>query len=476
MIHSEHSGYRDKMLTMLIRYLLILSLYFCHVPSVNSSCATIVAKLFLQQSPIAKYAKDTVNGLSLMRGLNGLLVDKIQILPSHRIKVLNAHTSPSNVALDILVQLELLSSSSHLNAKKNLEKILETLNKIEFHKESGLFFSWYNTDLSSLVADRNVSSIDNLHLALALFTVSKSSDPTLASKARSLFKRMNFSIFYEPSSHLIGGNLRYGNETWVREAYNFSNAGSEARSLYSIGWALDLFGPYSKNSDFVTKGIEALDMEIYQSSYGNILKLWDGGGFQLLLPKLLIGEDIYSPQMKQSFEAYGQYIISEGKRRRIPLPTGHSACGYAIDSNLDYNGKAGNLALVSEKNHDVFEQDFKENWDNVVSPHILVMAATTDPKTYIPILKQAEMLGDGDNALYAQGLGWLDAIHVTGESRGKVVPVQLSLDQGMIALSTMTPTSISARALYDDIAVRKKLEMFYRYFDQRFERSLYQRR
>ncbi|MBL7556472.1 MAG: hypothetical protein JNM24_11685 [Bdellovibrionaceae bacterium] len=86
-------------------------------------------------------------------------------------KIVNGNTSGTNIAIDLLIQVELLAQQpNHKKAYSNISKVLETLTRIERHPESGLFFSWYSTNDITTVGSRNLSSIDNLHLAIALWT------------------------------------------------------------------------------------------------------------------------------------------------------------------------------------------------------------------------------------------------------------------------------------------------------------------
>ncbi len=120
----------------------------------------------------------------------------------------------------------------------------------------------------------------------------------MGTTAKQLFERMDFSIFYDEKSGLIGGNIKYEDKKWTREEYNFSNLGSEARLIYSEGWALGLFKNFANDANFLSKALDSLNVEVHHSEVGDLLKLWDGSAFQLYFPKLFVNEEVYSDKMR----------------------------------------------------------------------------------------------------------------------------------------------------------------------------------
>lgn len=435
----------------------------------------------------SRYFQDTMRSIDQMRGNSGLVADKVAVLRDGEGKIhtktLNSSTSLTGIALDLILQAEL--ATSPLNgkpARRKMQQVLSVLEGLLYHASTGLFFTWYSTQGVAKPTDWNVSSIDNLHLAIALFTIKEQfKDTPMGRTAKRLLDRMNFSVFLEPGSGLVGGNLRYQNYgSWAKESYNLSDLGSEGRSLYAIGWALNLFRDYKMDETFLLRALSSLTGSVYRSKQGSILRLWDGGGFQLLLPQLLIDEAQYSPVLQDMFKSYASYIIVEGARQGYPLPAGHSASNYGVDRDLRfknvpaYNGKSGSPALVSLNNRDILDPHLRELWDSMVTPHVLIMAAASDAERFAPILAQAESLGSVKTRLYVPKMGWMDGYHVKGQYRGQVVPVQLSLDQGMIALALVQiqaddGMTSSARALYDNPQTRSRLELFYRLLDNKLQ-------
>jgi len=457
--------------------------------NVNLSCVAQTVESRLAPARFSVYAEDTLQGLEKMRNPEtGLIRDKILLSPAARggtgTTILNNNTSATNIGLDIVNQLGLLSHSGRApNAAKNLGAILSSLEKMQYHRESGLFFSWYSTRRDLQVVNRDVSSVDNIHLALALWAIQeKMPNSELGRRASRLFQRMDFSSFYDAQSGLMGGNMKFdGKGSWKLESYRFANAGSEARSIYSLSWALGLLRK-SPDPEFPKKAVKALKAEIFSwqdgKKTGRILKTWDGGAFQLLLPKLLINEEKYSPELAESFSSYARYIQAEGKRQGYLVPAAHSASNYGIDGDRaftnvpSYEGKAGSPALVSSDHVDIQEKKNRERWDLVFTPHAAVIAASANPSGMAEVLASVEKIRSGPNLMYRPGWGFMDGYHVKGRYQGQVVPVQLSLDQGMIALAleqidSKDGLSTTGRLLRDNPVVRGKLEEFYHLFDQK---------
>lgn len=457
------------------------------------SCRSVFSEVSSRRQLNAKmtaqvqgYLGDTLQSLEYMRGANGLVKDTI----GKSLEGLNDNTSPTNIAIDLLIQTELISQNQNHNhnsakAQKNISRILATLQKLQRHKTSGLFFSWYGTDQNSAVTGPNVSSIDNMHLALALWTIKETFPRTvIAQKAEALLAPMDFSMFYDEASGLIGGNFSYVAEgkrgKWVRDAYHFSNLGSEARILYSAGWALGFFKKHTDQSDFVQRAFQSLQAEVTPTAQGPLLKLWDGSAFQLFFPKMFIGEEAVSPTLKKMYQASGDFMIAEGLRRHLSVPAAHSPGVNRVVKETSgqltslYNDKAGNKDLVSSGNHDVLNEVLEKNWDGTFTPYALFMAATSNPAKFLPLFEKMQKIRSGDDSLYLPGLGWMDGLHISGELSGQVVPAQLAVNQGMIAMSLLqmqSPDGLSAsgRAIHNNPQVQERIKIFYELFDQKLK-------
>ena len=422
-----------------------------------------------------RYFQDTYASLKCLRGDNGLILDKVVI--SHKspgqacpIARSFAETSPTNIGFDLLTHAAADQMGYQRGfARKTIDRILAVLSFLEYEKTSGLFFNRYSATGVPRPTQLDISSVDNLHLALALWTISRQFPGTVrAGKAKSLLARMDFSGFYRPKTGLLAGDLVH--------AWSYSFFGSESRSIYAVGWALGLI----RDPHFLDKAFAHLKSEVFcqvvRSKPHPILKVWDGGAFQLLLPQTLISESSYSAQLAKMFRNYGEYILAEGQRLGLSVPAAYSASGAGVDGvscGSDvycYNGKAGSPALVPSQNGDLTEPQMNAQWDAVFTPHAAILAAQMDPPKFTASLYRSERLSTDGFALYERGLGWMDGYRVKSPYRHSVIPVLLSLDQEMIALSLANIFSPngrgpSAQALFSDAGVKTRLTEFYRRVD-----------
>lgn len=431
---------------------------------------------------IAVYLKDTLSSLESLRGRNHLLSDMAWVQPGHKIKIVNDATSGTNIAVDLLIQLELLTHQpSYKKAYSNISKVLKTLTTLERHSESGLFFSWYSTHEASTVASRNLSSIDNLHLAIALWTIAEAHPHSeIGTTAKQLFASMDFSIFYEPVSGFMSGNFTYLNGKWNRDTYTFSYLGSEARILYTAGWALGLFKQYQNRPDLIHSALRSITFETVPSKNGSLLKLWDGSAFQLLFPKMFVAEQNYSSKFKQMYWDIGELMIEEGNQRNLPFPAAHSPGVNHITliphMDINYNDKAGNRSLVSSFNRDLDNPQYSAKWDKTFTPYALFMAATSNPSKFLPIIKDAQELSANGNSLYIQGKGWLDGYNISSKPEDTIVQAQLAVNQGMIGLALLQMNSpdgmsASARAMLHNPTVRSKMQELYKIIDKQLAKG-----
>jgi hypothetical protein len=66
----------------------------------------------------------------------------------------------------------------------------------------------------------------------------------------------------------------------------------------------------------------------------------------------------------------------------------------------------------------------------------------------------------------------MDALQVKGTAKGQVIPAQLSLNQGMLALALLqmqdpNGMGISSRQMYSNSVVKSRLQYFYNLFDKK---------
>jgi hypothetical protein len=432
-----------------------------------------------------QYRSDSVQGMEALRGNNGFPVDTVWVKNrtdgSRQVEKLNIATSPTNLAVDLLIQAELLENpQTRESAQARLQKTVLALSQVQIHEETGLFFSRYSAESADArVMDDCVSSIDNLHLAIALWTVARvGTDHKTSELAQKLFNRMDFSVYYNADKGLIGGNLREEKGLWFREAYDLANLGSEGRLLYSAGWAMGLFRNVKDDKAFLDKAIKNLKLEYSKTTEGKLMRLWDGSAFQLYFPRIFASEQIYSQRLKENFVNLGNFMINQGQQLNLPAPAAFNAIRVGtVEAQFQgtgsiYRDKSGNPELISSDNQDVHDPVLAANWDATVAPSAMLMAAAANPNRWAPILGKVESVQSGPDPLYVSGLGWMEGFHVKGPMQGQVVASQLSLNQGMITLSLFQATSddglgVSGRMLSRDPQISARMSEFYRRFDEK---------
>ncbi len=531
-----------------------------------------------QREQYARYLKDTLASFELMRGKTGLVKDSVWICYDEDLKRPNFMdteqlTSPTNIGLDLILLSERLIYGTEDKApvKATLAKLLQTLATIDYNHETGLFFRTYWPDTGK-VLDIHLSSVDNVHLAYGLWTVGaafRDSEPELAATARRLFDRMDFSAFYNEKTGLIGGNLRPADEDnakftrgnpqgkYVRDAFDYKYFGSEARSLYALGFALQIYKKAARDDrDFDQKilgpAIAGTIAEVTShDTRGGALKLmrtWDGGGFQALLPGVLVREELYSPVLGELHANYAKRLLDDAGAKGVP--SAHSASAFGVrglrifrtgDASFDqglpiYNGAAGHVDMVATIHEDVNLPDMRRYWDIAYTPHPAFMAASfaREPalaRGFADVFKSNESLSsvspcvcgqkkgfvepispapscrcqsksdlpnmpkgpDGivgepnlctvsqgrekpaaTDHLYQPGLGWMDGYYVGGPLKGRVVPIMISLDQGMVALSLFSILSpdghhVGSKSLAADPQVSARLRQAYDVIDEKFK-------
>lgn len=422
------------------------------------------------------YLDDTLQGLERVRGDNGLPRDAVLVARDGTLRPprdVAGVTSPSNIGLDLLLQIDLLDRAPYRDrARANIDKSLSTLDQLPFHKDSGLFFSWYFTT-GVAAAQRDVSSVDNLHLAIGLWAVAQKLPGTpAASVAHRLFARMDFSAFVDKTKGVLGGNLRFlqaGN--WALDSYRYDYFGSETRGLYSAGAAIGIRG---LDRGFLESAIDKLTTEMATPYGQRILRTWDGGTFQLFLPELLLGESRYSREMTTTLEAYAEYAWREGQRRGLPVPATHSACVVALDPFTDdpkpddtqvkYEGQAGSRAVGNRQATQIFD-------DSTIAVHALLLTATVQPQRFLPTLDRLAAV----NGAYRKDLGFVDSVRIRaedGKPEERALPIVLALDKEMEALALLRILSpdqatASSRLLAANPATHAELTHFYFLVDKK---------
>jgi hypothetical protein len=427
-----------------------------------------------------RYFRDTISSLECMRGENGLLADKVFVLPISQSRsiatscpVIKSYepTSPTNIAFDLLILMNQKDT-------KRLSSVLKTISALPFHKKSGLFFNRYSLDQPAKIRDHYISAIDNMHLALALWVAVENGRPPIRSLAQQLLKRMDFSELQDPKSGLIRGGYYLRDGHHHLEDWFYAHFGAESRTLYALGWAINLL---PRKVDISKMLIELTYSETDSLHQKPMLRIWDGGTFQMLLTELLIKESNYSQKLKSMYANYSNWVLNNRRDANSPLPAAHSAsqigplvwteAGENCGKEPCYLGKAGHKHLISRHNDDRLSQDYSELWERASTLHAVFLSALWNTSHYLPRLLKAENLGSHQQPLYRPGIGWLDSYIIIGNNRNQSVPFQLALDQGMIALTlermlAKDHENLSSRSIKANKLVQSRLQEIYAQWDE----------
>lgn len=419
------------------------------------------------------FALASFAGLEAMRNSLGMISNSAVIKGKFRasaLKVFDNTFGATDVGLDLLVQMSALEVPElRARAEYNIHQILGVLARIPRHG-SGLFFRWYRPSEGgswASVSDDDVSSIDNLHLALALWTASQrlvKKLPGLSAQARCLYSAFDFTPFFDVERKLIGGNLRRKNGSWELEGYRY-HLGSEARSLYFLGYALRLFKNV-KDVDLLSS-IAIAPLESIDKEGTALFKVWDGALFQLFLPALLIDEQRYHPGWRAAHVKVWRQLMN-GKEQPCLPPAMSSATlvGVSFSSDteeplsLSYTGKAGHAWLKETSNPD-------EVFENLFVPHAALLAGLENQEEALALLAQVEKCFSSHLVpAFLPQYGFVSAVRLELNS-GVTVPGAVGVDKTIEALSLFTYLSSDrvspcAAALQGNRSARLRLEEAYR--------------
>src|SRR5918995_2278945 len=160
------------------------------------------------RSRLHRWAADTWHSLDAMTDPDtGLPADNIpaSLAPGDR----SGYTSPTNIGgyLWSTVVARELGIISAADARARLVRTLTTLEGMEHHEPSGMYYNWYDEatgDPVRIWPDNGntvhpfVSSVDNGWLGAALWVV-RNAVPDVAALAGQLFGRMRWDAFYNPT-------------------------------------------------------------------------------------------------------------------------------------------------------------------------------------------------------------------------------------------------------------------------------------
>lgn len=298
---------------------------------------------------VQRWAADTWRSLVAMTDARtGLPADNIpeSLAAGDR----SGYTSPTNIGgyLWSTIAARELGVISAREASARLVRTLTTVERMEHHTPSGMYYNWYDEATGKALlswpgsgdrVDRFCSSVDNGWLGAALLVVA-GSDRTAAPLARKIFGRMRWDAFYDdnsdpahqvrPGGLMHGGFYPYedgrpggtyqgthigGDPVWLT-THHYDTAVSETRittylgiitgqvpaTAYYATWrtfpdACDWSWPESRPTG-VNRTYFGID--VFEGAYTyrgmHVVPGWGGSMFEELMPDVFVDEARWAPR------------------------------------------------------------------------------------------------------------------------------------------------------------------------------------
>ncbi len=419
-----------------------------------------------------KWAADTWDSLvAMVDPHTGLAADWV----SGDLQTRSINTSPTNIGGYLWSALAArdLRLITPAECKKRIRQTLLTLQRMEHHTASGMYFNWYDIRDGSVLTiwpeNGNtvvpfVSSVDAAWLGAALLCV-RNGDPANAKLAGKMFDAMRFDVFADPTfskpylnyggfylvkppspateeRDLIGS----GTPVWYTSTHHYDTTVSETRITTYLGIAkgqvpatayYQTWRTFPPEWDWpemppVGEMREYLGVQVWEGAhtyYGmHTVPGWGGSMFEELMPDMFVPEATWAPkswgrnhprhvasQRLHGMEEYGYWGFS---------PASNPAGGYAewgVDA-LGLNPE-GYFSDVEHTDYN-WNQPKPDFGEGVVTPHAAFLAMMHEPGQAYDNL--SNLVSDFD--AYGPG-GFYDAINVVS---GQVNQRYLSLDQAMV--------------------------------------------
>lgn len=429
-----------------------------------------------QEDLLRRWAADTWRSLDAMTApVTGLPADNVDAALTTR----SGYTSPTNIAgllWSTLVARELgIITPGH--ARQRIARTLATLERMERHQASGMFYNWYSEADGSVLrtwpSNGNtvvpfVSSVDSGWLGAALYVVAQA-DPSNRRAARRLFDSMRWDVFFDRSyarqpGANVGGfwvedpgsqgtlmdtfNGVGGPQVWYHITHHYDTAVSEARMVTYLGL---LTGQVPAGAYFTTyrtfpvdwtwpempvtgptrtyEGVEVLE-GAHEYRGMRIVPGWGGSMFEELMPDLFVPEASWAPR------SWGlNHPLHVRAQREHGLEDagygywGFSPCSDPYGGYREYGVDALGLSpdgyCSDEEKTDYHHDDPPSSYgDGIVTPHASFLAMQYERDAAIDNLNRIET----DLGAYGSG-GFYDAA-ATRSSR--IARIYLSLDQAMV--------------------------------------------
>ncbi|TQM57187.1 glucoamylase family protein [Humibacillus xanthopallidus] len=471
------------------------------------------ATLALDNGRVRTWAADTWRSLVAMTDpRTGLPADNIpeSLAAGDR----SGYTSPTNIGgyLWSTVVARELGIITRGEASARLIRTLKTVERMEHHTPSGMYYNWYDEATGAVLyefpgsGDRIypfVSSVDNGWLGAALLVV-MNSDRAASVWARRIFDRMRWDMFYDTNvalkpglihggfydappppgfSGYTGNHIGIGPDVWYTN-HHYDTTVSETRITSYLGiitgqipgaqyyamwrtfpatcdWSWHEMQPVGEHRTY-------LGVNVYEGAYTyrgmHIVPGWGGSMFEELMPDVFVDEAAWAPN------SWGRNhpLHVRAQREHGLIEAGYGYWGFSPSSNpaggyREYGVDAlglnpeGYFSDQEKTNYDVGFGDCRPATnpsptygDGVVTPHASFLAMMHEPAQAFTNL--ANIQADFDS--YGRG-GFFDAIAVTS---GTVARRYLSLDQAMVmgAIGNVLGRDVIRRA-FSTPAVEKVL-------------------
>ncbi|WP_394215192.1 glucoamylase family protein [Brachybacterium vulturis] len=430
-----------------------------------------------EKALLRRWAADTWHSLDAMTvEATGLISDNIDAdLTGH-----SQHTSPTNIGgslWSVLIARELgLLTPGH--ARNRISRTLGSLESMEHHEPSGMFFNWYDEKDGSVLrtwpgtgdpVTPFVSSVDMGWLGAALHVVAQA-DPSNRRRACRLFDAMRWDVFFDREvdaqpGRTIGGfwvedpgrdgvELRPlfsdipGADVWYHSAHHYDTAVSEARMVTYLGimtgqipagayfTTYRTFPPEWTWPEMAPVGdwTEHEGVAVFEGAHTyrgmEIVPGWGGSMFEELMPDLFVPEAAWGP------ESWGRNhpLHVRAQREHGLEEPGYGYWGFSPSSDpyaeyREYGVDALGLnptGYFSDAAGTDWQQGqpYPQGLDGVVTPHAGALALQYELDSSIENLSRIET----ELGAYGPG-GFHDAVAVR---TGTIARRHLSLDQSMI--------------------------------------------
>jgi Protein of unknown function (DUF3131)./Uncharacterized protein conserved in bacteria (DUF2329). len=416
----------------------------------------------------------------------GLPADNIResLAPEDR----SGYTSPTNIGgyLWSTVVARDLGFISSAEARIRLIRTLKTVERMQHHEPSGMYYNWYAEDTGEVITswpgtgDRVypfLSSVDNGWLGAALMVVMQA-DPAARAWARRIFDRMRWDMFYDTNvglkpglihggfydappppgfSGFTGNHIGIGPDVWYTN-HHYDTTVSETRITSYLGIITGQIPPaqyfamwrtFPATCDWswhemqpvgVTRTYFGID--VYEGAYTyrgmHIVPGWGGSMFEELMPDVFVPEATWAPN------SWGRnhplHVRAQREHGLVEADYGYWGFSPSSDPFANYReygvdalgmNPEGYFSDVEKTNFDIGFGDCRpptnpnpDFGNGVVTPHASFLAMMHEPDEAFTNL--ANLQADFDS--YGAG-GFFDAIAV---GSGTVARRYLSLDQAMI--------------------------------------------